>query len=161
MVKLGYLAAMSSITEAVDVSVPVRVAYDQWAQFETFPQFLGGVREVRRLDDDHLHFVVHLAGLTREFDALITDLHPYQRVAWRSDGAPENDGVITFHPLDDTHTRVTAHIDIDPKGFVENIADKLGYLNHLVRTNMTKFKHFIEEGETAVGDSDDADHPGS
>lgn len=142
---------MSSITEAVDVSVPVQVAYPPWAQFETYPQFMDGVREVRRLGDYRLHFVVNLAGATREFDAVITDLHPYQRVAWHSHGAPENDGVITFHPLDDTHTRVTAHIDIDPKGFVGNTSDKLSYLNHLVRTNMTKFKRFIEEGDVHTG----------
>ncbi|RVW10530.1 SRPBCC family protein [Prescottella agglutinans] len=143
---------MSSITEAVDVSVPVDVAYDQWAQFETFPLFMSGVREVRRLDAGHLHFVVHLAGLTREFDADITELHPYERLAWHSDGGPENAGVITFRRLDNTHTRVTAHIDIDPKGFVENLADKLGYLNRLVHTNMAQFKQFIEEHDTQTGD---------
>ncbi|GAB2656022.1 SRPBCC family protein [Prescottella soli] len=136
---------MSSITEVVDVNVPVYIAYGRWAQFETYPQFLSGVREVRRLDDSHLHFVVHLAGVTREFDANIIDLHPYQRLGWHSDSGPENAGVITFRPIDNTHTRVTAHIDIDPTGFVENLADKLGYLNHLVHSNMAQFKQFIEE----------------
>ena len=31
---------MSAIVESIDVAVPVRVAYDQWTQFEDFPKFM-------------------------------------------------------------------------------------------------------------------------
>lgn len=31
---------MSQIIEAIDVDVPVAVAYNQWTQFESFPHFL-------------------------------------------------------------------------------------------------------------------------
>ena len=99
---------MSTITEEVDVDVPVRVAYDQWTQFETFPKFMEGVREIRQLDDTHTHWVLDIAGQIREFDATITEQHPDERVAWHSDAGPDHAGVITFHRLDDAHTRVTA-----------------------------------------------------
>jgi uncharacterized membrane protein len=36
-----------TITESVDVGVPVRAAYDQWTQFGAFPRFMEGVEEVR------------------------------------------------------------------------------------------------------------------
>jgi uncharacterized membrane protein len=151
---------MSTITEEVDVDVPVRVAYDQWTQFETFPKFMEGVREIRQLDDTHTHWVLDIAGQIREFDATITEQHPDERVAWHSDAGPDHAGVITFHRLDDAHTRVTAQMDIDPDGFVENAADKLGVLSHRVKADMKKFKHFIEErGAKTGGWRGDVDRP--
>src|SRR6185436_5685244 len=59
---------MSTVTESVDVAVPVRTAYNQWTQFEQFPQFMEGVTEIRQVDDRHLHWVVDVAGVHREFD---------------------------------------------------------------------------------------------
>ncbi len=122
----------------------VSTAYNQWTQFESFPQFMEGVDEIRQIDDTHTHWVTSIAGVTREFDATITEQMPDARVAWRSDYGPDHAGVITFHRLDDTTTRVTAQMDIDPEGFVENAADKLGILDRRVKGDMRRFKEFIE-----------------
>jgi uncharacterized membrane protein len=135
---------MSTITESVDVAVDVSTAYNQWTQFESFPQFMEGVDEIRQIDDTHTLWVTSIAGVTREFDATITEQNPDERVAWRSDEGPDHAGVITFHRLDDTTTRVTAQMDIDPDGFAENAADKLGILDRRVKGNMRRFKEFIE-----------------
>jgi uncharacterized membrane protein len=93
---------MSTITESVDVGVDVSTAYNQWTQFESFPQFMEGVEEIRQIDDTHTHWVTSIAGVTREFNATITEQNPDERVAWRSDEGPNHAGVITFHRLDDT-----------------------------------------------------------
>ena len=135
---------MSTITESVDVAVDVSTAYNQWTQFESFPQFMEGVQEIRQIDDTRTHWVTSIAGVTREFDATITEQNPDERVAWRSDEGPDHAGVITFHRLDDTTTRVTAQMDIDPEGFAENAADKLGILDRRVKGDMRRFKEFIE-----------------
>ena len=71
--------------------------------------------------------------MTKEFDATITEQNPDERVAWTSDSGLTHAGVITFHRVDDDATRVTAQIDIDPEGFVENVADKLGVLGRCLR----------------------------
>jgi uncharacterized membrane protein len=139
---------MSTITEAVDVSVPVTTAYNQWTQFEEFPRFMEGVDEIRQIDPTHVHWVVSIAGVKREFDATITEQHPDERVAWKSDDGPHHAGVITFHRLDDDKTRVTAQMDVDPEGFVENVADKLGVLGKRVKGDMARFKEFIESRGT-------------
>ena len=139
---------MASVQEAIDVDVPIRVAYDQWTQFESFPRFMAGVREVRQHDDTHTHWVIDVAGQTREFDATITEQHPEERVAWKSDAGPNHAGVITFHRLADARTRVTAQLDIDPDGFIENVADKLGVLGKRVKGDMARFKEFIESRGT-------------
>ncbi|GAB3238795.1 SRPBCC family protein [Glycomyces halotolerans] len=136
---------MSTITESVDVQVPVSTAYNQWTQFEAFPEFMEGVEEVRQVDDTHLHWVTRIGGATREFDATIAEQHPDERIAWKSDSGPEHAGVITFHRLDEATTRVTAQMDIDPEGFIEQAGDKLGLLGRRVKGDMRRFKDFIEQ----------------
>ncbi|MEV0675390.1 SRPBCC family protein [Actinosynnema sp. NPDC050436] len=135
---------MSTITESVDVKATVSTVYNQWTQFESFPRFMDGVEEIRQIDDTHTHWKISVAGVTKEFDATITEQHPDERVAWTSDSGPTHAGVITFHRIDDTTTRVTAQMDIDPDGFVENVADKLGILDRKVKGDMQRFKTFIE-----------------
>jgi len=153
---------LSTVTESVDVEVPIKVAYDQWTQFESFPKFMDGVEEIRQIDDTHTHWVVKVAGVTREFDATITEQHPEERVAWRADDGPNHAGVVTFHRLDDNSTRVTAQMDIDPEGFVENVADKAGILDRRVKADMKRFKEFIEGRDSATGSwRGDVERPGS
>jgi uncharacterized membrane protein len=135
---------MSTVTESVDVEVPVTTAYNQWTQFESFPQFMGGVEEVRQLDDTHTHWVTKMGGVTREFDATITEQHPDERVAWKTENGPKQAGVVTFHKLDDNHTRVTAQMDFEPEGIAEKAADKVGMIEGRVKGDMERFKQFIE-----------------
>ncbi len=135
---------MGNTTESVDVDVDVTTAYNQWTQFESFPQFMDGVDEIKQLDDTHLHWKTSIGGVTREFDATITEQHPDERVAWKSDDGTSHAGVITFHRLGDHQTRVTAQIDIDPEGLAETVADKTGIISHRVKADLARFKEFIE-----------------
>src|ERR671914_3145713 len=127
---------MASVEKSIEVNLPVSTVYNQWTQFESFPQFMEGVQEVRQLDDTHTHWVTKVGGATREFDATITEQHPDERVAWRADSGPTHAGVITFHRLDEGTTRVTAQMEIDPDGFVETAADKLGILDRRVQSDL-------------------------
>ncbi|HWD01325.1 MAG TPA: SRPBCC family protein [Amycolatopsis sp.] len=135
---------MSTITEHVDVRAPVSAVYNQWTQFESFPRFMADVEEIRQLDATHTHWKVAIGGITREFDATITEQHPDERVAWASDSGPTHAGVITFHRLDDETTRVTAQMDLDAEGFAEKAADKLGLLDRRVKDDLERFKTFLE-----------------
>jgi uncharacterized membrane protein len=136
---------MASVQETVDVAVPVRVAYDQWTQFETFPEFMGGVERITQLDDTHTHWVTTIDGVTREFDAEITEQHPDERVAWTStNGDAKHAGVVTFHRLDDSTTRVTIQIDWQPEGILEKAGAVLGFDDRQVKADAQRFKEFIE-----------------
>jgi len=135
---------MGGVTEHVDVAVPVRTAYNQWTQFEEFPQFMEGVREVRQLSDTMTHWMTEIAGVKREFDAEITEQLPDERVAWTSTGGVKQAGVITFHRLDDSHTRVTAQMEFEPHGVAEQAGDKLGMVDRRVKGDLKRFKAFIE-----------------
>ena len=136
--------SMASFERSIEINVPVRTAYNQWTQFEEFQQYMDGVEEVRQLDDTRLHWKVSIAGKEEEWNATITDQIPDQHVAWRSTSGSENAGVIHFQPLGPNQTKVTAVIDYDPDGIVENLGDKLGLVGRRVEGDLEQFKTFIE-----------------
>jgi len=142
---------VSTVVESVDVAVPVRTAYNQWTQFEEFPRFMDGVEEVRQVTPELTHWKVRVAGVEREFDARITEQHPDQRVAWTSLSGPRHAGVVTFHRLDDTHTRVTVQMDIEPDGVAETAGNRAGVIDRRVKGDVERFKEFIENRETETG----------
>jgi uncharacterized membrane protein len=143
---------MAKITESVDVLVPVSTAYNQWTQFESFPHFLDEVESITQSDDTHTHWKVKVAGATREFDAVIAEQHPDERVAWKSTGGDTNHaGVVTFHRLSDDSARVTAQIDWEPEGLVETIGSAVGVGTHAVKKDLQNFKEFIESQGTESG----------
>jgi uncharacterized membrane protein len=135
---------VSTVTESVDVAVPVRAAYNQWTQFEEFPRFMDGVNEIRQLDATHTHWKTEIGGMKREFDAEITEQLPDERVAWKSTEGEKQAGVVTFHRIDETHTRVTVQMDYDPQGLVETAGDKLGIVDRRVKGDLQRFKEYIE-----------------
>ena len=152
---------MASVQESVDVDVPIRVAYDQWTQFESFPQFMGGVESITQIDETHTHWVTNIDGVKREFDAEITEQHPDERVAWNSIGGDtEHAGVVTFHKLSDIETRVTVQIDWEPEGFVEKVGAAVGMDTRQVKADAKRFKEFIESrGVETGGWRGDVDRP--
>jgi uncharacterized membrane protein len=142
---------MSEIMESVEVNVPVRTAYDQWTQFETFPKFMEGVKEVRQLDDRNLEWVADVAGKEKRWKAKITEQEPDQRIAWTSTEGAHNAGVVTFHRLADSQSRVTLQLDVEPEGPVETAGAALGVVRHRVKGDMERFKEFIESRGLETG----------
>ena len=142
---------MASVQESVDVDVPIRVAYDQWTQFESFPQFMGGVERITQLTDTRTHWVTNIDGVKREFDAEITEQHPEERIAWKSLGETKHAGVVTFHRLDDDKTRLMIQIDWEPQGLIEKAGAALGFDDRQVKSDAKRFKEFIESRGTETG----------
>ena len=143
---------MATVQESVDVDVPIRVAYDQWTQFESFPQFMGGVERITQLDATHTHWVTNVDGVKREFDAEITEQHPEERIAWTStSGEAKHAGVVTFHRLDENKTRVMIQIDWQPEGLVEKAGAAVGVDDHQVKADLDRYKKFIEDKGTETG----------
>jgi uncharacterized membrane protein len=137
---------MPQVIETVDVDVPVTTAYNQWTQFEEFPQFLTFVESITQIDDTLTHWKVNIAGAEREFDAEITEQLPDERVAWNSvDGDVDHAGVVTFHKLSDTTSRVTVQLDWDAENLVEKAGAALGFDDRAVKSDLQNFKKFIEE----------------
>ncbi|MFF1319731.1 MULTISPECIES: SRPBCC family protein [Streptomyces] len=138
---------MSTIKEAIDVHVSLRKAYDQWTQFEEFPNFMEGVDEVTQLDDRHNHWITSIGGVRREFDTEIVDQLADDRITWRTvDGETRQRGSVRFEPLDDMHTRVELTMDVEPTGMAEKGADALGLIDRRVKGDLRRFKDYVESG---------------
>jgi|SRR5688572_9537709 len=142
---------MATIEKSVEVEVPVRIAYNQWTQFEDFPKFMEGVREVRQLDPTRLHWKAVIGGKEQEWDAEITEQLPDERIAWRSRGGAPNAGVVTFHRLADSRTKIMLQISYDPQGAVETVGDALGVVSRRVDGDLHRFKEFIESRGSETG----------
>ena len=135
---------MKEVTKSIDVNVPVRVAYNQWTQFEEFPRFMKHVDRVEQLDDTTIRWIASIDGNEQQWLSDISEQDPDQRIAWHSTEGASNAGVVTFHRLDDDETRVTVQMQYDPDGMVESMGAALGFLDRNLEDDLESFKDFIE-----------------
>jgi uncharacterized membrane protein len=142
---------MPRFEDSIDVDVPVRVAYDQWTQFEEFPRFMEGVDRVVQLNDKTLDWTATVAGMSKNWTAEIVDQLPDVRVAWKSTSGEDNAGAVLFQSLDGEKTRITLKIDADPDGIIETVGGKLGFLERRVKGDLERFKEFIESRGAPTG----------
>ena len=142
---------MAKIEESIEVQVPVETAYNQWTQFEEFPIFMEGIEEVRHLDDTHLHWTAEVGGQREEWDAEITEQHPGERVAWTATSGKGNAGVVTFHRVGDTQTKIMVQMDWEPEGVKEKLGATLGMDNRRVQGDLKRFKELIESRGSESG----------
>jgi uncharacterized membrane protein len=136
---------MATVEKSIEIDVPVRTAYNQYTQFEEFPRFMEGVKEVRQLDDTHLHWVAEISGDTHEWDAEITEQEPDQLIAWRSLDGKTNSGRVTFRPMGEKRCEVTVRLDWDEEGLTEKLGSTFGFDDRRVKGDLERFKEMIEE----------------
>jgi uncharacterized membrane protein len=142
---------MATVEKSIVVDVPVRIAYNQWTQFEEFPRFMEGVEAVRQVNDKRLHWKASIGGKTEEWDAEIVEQAPDRHIFWRSVSGAENSGRVSFEPMGADRTRVTVEAGYDPKGFVEKSGDALGMVGRRVEGDLKRFKEFIEARGVETG----------
>lgn len=142
---------MNTVEKSIVVDVPVSTVYNQWTQFEEFPQFMEGVEQVRQEGDAHTHWRANIAGKDVEWDADITEQTPDQRVSWRSTTGAHNAGTVSFQSEGTDRTRVTLRLEYEPEGFFENIGSALGFVDSRVQGDLERFKTFIESRGSETG----------
>jgi uncharacterized membrane protein len=135
---------VATIEQSIELEVPVQTAYNQWTQFEDFPAFMEGVEQVQQIDETQLHWVAKFGGTHHEWDAVITEQLPDERVAWRNTDGKDNAGVVTFHKLDTERSRVMVQMDWVPEGIKEKVGDALGISDRRVKGDLERFKDLIE-----------------
>jgi uncharacterized membrane protein len=135
---------MERIEKNIDVNCPLRMVYNQWTQFEEFPLFMTGVKEVRQLDDTHVRWQTEFWGREKTWEAEITEQVPDEHISWRSVSGAPSAGTVRFEPLAPGRTRVHVVMAYQPEGAAENIGDSIGLMNVRVRATVEDFKHFVE-----------------
>jgi uncharacterized membrane protein len=141
----------STIEKSIEVNAPIDAVYNQWTQFEEFPRFMEGVKEVRQMGATRLCWKVEVAGKVKEWDAEIVEQTPDARITWRSLTGAENSGEVRFEPAGTGGTRVTLHLCYDPEGVVENVGDALGLVARRIEGDLRRFKQFIESRGRETG----------
>ncbi len=142
---------MHSLEESIDIDVPIRVAYNQWTQFEQFPSFMEGVKEVRQLDEKRLSWRAEILNKEVAWTAAITEQVPDDRISWHSTSGPTQNGTIRFHRLGEERTRLTLRLDLEPDGALASAGAALGLVSARVRGDLARFKEFIEGRGIATG----------
>lgn len=143
---------MDNIRETTEIDVPVRTAYDQWTQFETFPRFMDNVKQVDQLTDTELRWEASIGGKTETFRTRITDQVADDHIAWTTlRGDVEHKGRVDFEDLGGDRTRVTVEMEHAPEGGLEKLGSMLGLDDRAVGKDLENFKSFIEERGSATG----------
>ncbi|MFH8408400.1 SRPBCC family protein [Streptomyces sp. NPDC018019] len=142
-----------TISEDVDVGVPVREAYNQWTQFQEFSTFAKGVQGVESADDTDSHWRAKIFWSTRSWKAHTTEQIPDERIAWTSEGAKGTlKGVVTFHELAADLTRVLLVIEYHPKGLFEKTGNIWRAQGRRVRLDLKHFRRFVMMRGEATGE---------
>jgi uncharacterized protein YndB with AHSA1/START domain len=141
----------TKVEKTITVDLPVSRVYNQWTQFEEFPQFMGGISSVTQLSDTRMHWVAEIAGVKREWDAEILEQVPDQKIAWAATEGATNAGAVFFQDLGGEQTSVRLELEYAPEGLVEKAGDALGIVEKRAQADLEKFKQFIEERGTATG----------
>jgi uncharacterized membrane protein len=136
---------MPGFEDTIEVDVPVRVAYDQWTQFNEFPQFMDGVESVTPLDATTLEWVATIASRRRTWRVRILDQTPDIRVAWESMDGGVSDGTVLFRSLSLDRTVVTLRLEVEADGSMEALGAPAGFLERQVRASLRRFKDLVEE----------------
>src|SRR6185436_4979756 len=111
---------MATIEKSIEVNVPVETAYTQWMQFEEFPRFMDGVKEVTKIDDDHLHWKVEIAGMEKEWDTQFIEQTLDRRIAWTSPSGAINSETVTFHRLSPDKSKIELQVAYDPASIIKH-----------------------------------------
>ncbi len=142
---------MERVERSVEVNCPLRTVYNQWTQFEEFPRFMSGVKEVKQLDDTHVHWHAEIMGVDKEWDAEITEQIPDRRISWRSTSGDENAGTVRFEPLSGDRTLVRLALGYEPQGLMAHTGDALASFTAHIETTMQEFKSYIEQRQIEDG----------
>jgi len=136
---------MSYVEKTIEVNSPLSKVYNQWTQFESFPEFMQGVEEVQQLDDKRLRWKAQIAGKQEEWTSEIYEQVPDQKIAWRSIEGAKNSGIVKFKALGADRTEITLRMEYEPEGIIEKAGDMLGVVTGRVEGDLQRFKQFIEQ----------------
>jgi uncharacterized membrane protein len=140
----GGALKMTTIVEAVDVGVPVDVAYDQWTMFTDFPSFMKKVEHVEQEEDDKLTWRAQVFWSHRSWNSTIIEQVPDERIVWRSSGEKGYaDGAVTFHELAPSLTRILLVLEYHPKGFFEHVGNIWRAQGRRARLELKHFQRHV------------------
>ncbi len=142
---------MEKIRKSIEVNVPLHIAYNQWTQFEEFPRFMEGIKEVKQIDDTKLHWRAEIMGREIEWDAKIIEQAPHRVISWESTTGARNSGTVSFESSGGDRTHIILDLEYEPRGAIERVNDIREAISNQVEGDLQRFKEFIEQRGTETG----------
>ena len=139
------------VQQSVDVAVPLETAYNQFTQFEDWPEFMHRVTRVTQEDECTVSFATKIWGKTKQFEAEIETQRPDQRIKWKVSQGITHSGVVTFHELAPRLTRIELNFDVAPGSLIEKAARGMRHVKRAARADLHRYKAFIEMNELETG----------
>jgi uncharacterized protein YndB with AHSA1/START domain len=139
------------VQQSVDIGAPIETVYNQWTQFELWPNFMHRVKRVSQEDPCTVSFETKIWGKSKEFTAKIETQRPDERVKWKVEQGMTHTGVVTFHELGPRLTRVLLNMDVEPGGMLEKLARGARHVKRAARGDLHRFKAFVEMSEQETG----------
>src|SRR6185295_3409843 len=135
----------------IDVPVPLKTVYNEWTQFEDWPQFMHRLQSVSQEDETHVHFKTKIWGISKEFTAEIVEQRPDERIKWKVTDGVTHTGVVSFHELAPRLTRVEVNLDVEPGSLIEKAGRGMRHVKRAVRADLARFKAFVTMEEEESG----------
>lgn len=139
------------VQQSIDVAVPIETAYNQWTQFEQWPEFMHRVKRVNQDDPAEVSFTTKIWGKTKEFKAKIVTARPDEKIKWEVTEGINHTGWVTFHELGPRLTRLELSLDLEPGGLLEKAARGMRHVKRAARGDLHRFKAYIEALEHETG----------
>jgi uncharacterized membrane protein len=139
------------VEKTIEVNAPLSSVYNQWTQFESFPEFMEGVLEVEQLDDKRLHWKANVGGKIKEWDAEIIQQIPDSMIAWRSISGPAHNGTVSFRTRGPSRTEIMVRIEFQPQSMLESLAGTFGMVGRRIEADLERFKDFIQARPVETG----------
>jgi hypothetical protein len=127
-----------------DVAVPVDVAYKAWSDFEEYPKFMHRVLRVEKAGRNKIRWEEKIWFSRRQWEATITERRSNDRIVWKTTSGMSHRGMVSFHKLEPSLTRVMVEMEFEPNGMIEKMASGLRFVKRAVQADLARFKAHVE-----------------
>ncbi|GAA1487897.1 SRPBCC family protein [Brachybacterium sacelli] len=134
----------SNIVESIEVGVPVRVAYNQWTQFQDWTGFMKKVENAEQSSEEKVEFKGQVFLSHRTWESTIVQQVPDEQIVWESKGEKGHlDGAVTFHEIGPRLTRILIIVNYYPQGFVEKVGNMGRPVGKRIRVESRLFARYV------------------
>ena len=141
---------MAHVEKSVEVEAPLGDVFRTWTSFEDYPQFMQGVRQVRKVGPSRIHWVMDTGGTRHEWDSRLRI--PRRIAGSRGRTRTVNQATAkSYWPIDRDRTRVYFVMDYEPQDRTKSPAEQIGFVERRTKSDLKRFKQYVEsQGPTQI-----------